>query len=98
MALSKVTVIDKVEFLGDTGHIQVREAIRVMEDGEILSQKFHRYVVEPDADITDQPALIKNIHGAAVSAEHIDKAKLRKKKEMRDALKDQAAREADTTV
>jgi len=46
MALSKVTVVDKIEVL-EKGHVQVRTATRVLEDGVELSSSFHRHVVEP---------------------------------------------------
>ena len=46
MALSKVTVIDKIEVL-EKGNVQVRTATRVLEDGVELSSSFHRHVVEP---------------------------------------------------
>jgi hypothetical protein len=46
MALSKVTVVDKIEVL-EKGHVQVRTATRVMEDGVELSSSFHRHVVSP---------------------------------------------------
>ena len=46
MALSKVTVVDKIEVL-ELGQVQVRTATRVLEDGVELSSSFHRHVVEP---------------------------------------------------
>ena len=46
MALSKVTVVDKIEVL-EKGQVQVRTATRVLEDGVELSSSFHRHVVEP---------------------------------------------------
>ena len=46
MALSKVTVVDKIEVL-EKGSVQVRTATRVLEDGVELSSSFHRHVVEP---------------------------------------------------
>ena len=46
MALSKVTVVDKIEVL-EKGHVQVRTATRVMEDGVELSSSFHRHVISP---------------------------------------------------
>ena len=46
MALSKVTVVDKIEVL-ELGQVQVRTAIRVLEDGVELSSSFHRHVIEP---------------------------------------------------
>ena len=52
MALTKQTITDKIESVRAKDHyvLQVREAIQVLEDGELLSQKFHRYVLNPDAD------------------------------------------------
>ena len=46
MALSKVTVVDKIEVL-EKGQVQVRTATRVLEDGVELSSSFHRHVVAP---------------------------------------------------
>jgi hypothetical protein len=46
MALTKETVIDKIEVL-ELGPVQVRTATRIKEDGVQLSQAFSRHVVEP---------------------------------------------------
>jgi len=46
MALTKETVVDKVEVL-EMGQVQVRTATRVKEDGAVLSSSFHRHVIEP---------------------------------------------------
>ena len=52
MELTKQTITDKIESVRVQDHyvLQVREAIQVLEDGNLLSQNFHRYVLEPDAD------------------------------------------------
>ena len=52
MALTKQTVTDKIETVKAQDHyvLQVREAVQVLEDGNLLSQNFHRYVLNPDAD------------------------------------------------
>ena len=69
MALSKVTVVDKIEVL-EKGQVQVRTATRVMEDGVELSSSFHRHVVEPstkdgdtwgDTDISGEDARVQAI-------------------------------------
>ena len=69
MALSKVTVIDKIEVL-EKGQIQVRTATRIMEDGVVLSSSFSRHVVEPstkasgswaDTDISGEDARVQAI-------------------------------------
>jgi len=48
MALTKVTVEDKIEIL-ELGQIQVRTATKVFEDDVELSQSFHRHTVVPSA-------------------------------------------------
>ena len=52
MSLTKQTITDKIESLRVQDHyvLQVREAIQVLEDGNVISQNFHRYVLNPDAD------------------------------------------------
>ena len=62
MVLTKQTITDKIESVRvqDYYVLQVREAIQVLEDGNLLSQNFHRYVLNPDADtstITDATVL-----------------------------------------
>jgi len=44
--LEKVVVIDKVEIL-ESGHIQVRQATKIMEDNVELARTFHRHVLSP---------------------------------------------------
>lgn len=46
MALTKETVVDKIEVL-EMGQVQVRTATRVKEDGAVLSTSFHRHSLEP---------------------------------------------------
>ena len=53
MALTKQTVTDKIEIVGEFSHIQVREATRIIEDGNIISQSYHRYVVSPGETSSD---------------------------------------------
>ena len=62
MALTKQTIVDKAETVKVQDHycIQIREAVQVLEDGQVISQNFHRYVLQPDADtstITDPVVL-----------------------------------------
>lgn len=54
MALTKQTIIDKAETVKIQNYycIQVREAVQVLEDGNVISQNFHRYVLNPDADVS----------------------------------------------
>ena len=63
MALSKETVVDKIEVL-ESNAIQVRSAIRVLEDGEMLSQSYHRHVIEQGADLTNEDPKVVAIANA----------------------------------
>ncbi len=62
MSLEKQTITDKIETVKVLDHyaLQVREAVQIIESGKLLSQNFHRYVLNPDADtsaITDPVVL-----------------------------------------
>ena len=63
MALSKVTVVDKIEVL-EKGQVQVRTATRVLEDGVELSSSFHRHVVVPSVKTGE----VKNDAGEITTA------------------------------
>ena len=72
MALTKETVVDKIEVL-EMGQVQVRTATRVKEDGAVLSSSFHRHVVEPstktgdtwaDTDISGEDARVQAVANA----------------------------------
>jgi hypothetical protein len=54
MAITKQTQIGKIEVVGQYKSVQVRTDIVVMEDGEELSRKYHRHVLAPDADISNE--------------------------------------------
>ena len=64
MALTKETVVDKIEVL-ESGAIQVRQVTRVLEDGEVLSQSYHRHVLSPGDDLTNQSPKVIAIATAA---------------------------------
>ncbi len=66
--LSKLSVIDKVEVL-ENGVIQVRTANRIMEDGVMLSQSYHRHVVTPVDDYSTQDDKVKAICAATFTPE-----------------------------
>ena len=58
--LTKITVIDKMEVLS-AGHVQVRQATRTMEDGKVIAQQFHRYVVSPGDDYSKRDAKVQAV-------------------------------------
>lgn len=54
MTLTKKTIVDKAETVNSGDHycIQVRERNQILEDGQEISSSFHRYVLQPDADVS----------------------------------------------
>ena len=64
MALTESTKIDQIEVVGDW-NIQVRQATIIERDGEFVSRTFHRWVLTPDMDISDQEQKVKDICNAA---------------------------------
>ena len=52
MALTKVTVVDKIEVI-ENGVVQVRTVTRIKEDGVELSSSFHRHSLEPSSQTGD---------------------------------------------
>jgi hypothetical protein len=71
MALTKQTVIDKIE-VTENGIVQVRQATRIMEDGVQLSQSYHRWTIAPGQDYADQDAKVKAICDATHTEEVIE--------------------------
>lgn len=69
MALEKRTITDKVEVVGEFSHVQVREAVQVLEDGQVISQNYHRYVVSPGEDVSNRDAKVQAICAAVHTTE-----------------------------
>jgi hypothetical protein len=69
MALEKRTITDKVEVVGEFSHVQVREAVQVLEDGQVISQNYHRYVVSPGEDVSNRDAKVQAIVAAVHTAD-----------------------------
>ena len=69
--LTKQIVIDKIEILED-GQIQIRQATKIIEDGIELSKSYHRWVLAPGQDITNQVDKVKNIANVVWTQEVID--------------------------
>ena len=64
MAITKEKVIDQIT-VTENGIVLYREATRIMEDGEQLSQTYHRSSLTPGQDLTGQPANVVAICNAA---------------------------------
>lgn len=73
MSLEKTMSIDKIEIL-ESGHIQVRRATKIMEDGEEISKAYYRYVLNPGDSLEGQEkkviAIAKAIWTDEVVASH----------------------------
>jgi hypothetical protein len=76
MALTKEVVADKIEVVtgqkeDDDGNmvdftsVQVRTATRIVEDGAVISQSYHRHVIQSDDDYSSEPANVQAICVAA---------------------------------
>ena len=64
MALTKEQVIDKIE-ITENSVVQVRQATKIIEDGNELSKSYHRWTIAPGQDYSDQPDNVKAICAVA---------------------------------
>jgi hypothetical protein len=71
MALTERTEEDKIEIVGTFKHVQVRTATIIERDGEEISRSFHRHVVQPGDDITNESAEVQAICAAVHTADII---------------------------
>jgi DNA-binding transcriptional LysR family regulator len=70
MAITKEKVIDQIT-VTENGIVLYREATRIMEDGEQLSQTYHRTSLTPGQDLTGQPDNVVAICNVAWTSEVI---------------------------
>ena len=70
MAITKETVVDQIT-VTENGIVLYREATRIMEDGNQLSQTYHRTSLTPAQDLTGIPANVVAICNVAWTAEVI---------------------------
>ena len=68
MAITKEKVIDQIT-VTENGIVLYREATRIMEDGQQLSQTYHRTSLTPAQDLTGQPANVVAICNVAWTPE-----------------------------
>jgi hypothetical protein len=60
MSLEKVISVDLIEVV-ENGSIQVRTKTAIKEDGVEISSKFHRHVVAPGQDYSQEDAKVQAI-------------------------------------
>jgi hypothetical protein len=70
MSLTKTTVVDQITAT-ENGIILYREATRIMEDGNQISQTYHRSSLTPAQDLTGVPANVVAICNTVWTAECI---------------------------
>jgi len=63
MALTETTEQDKIEIVGEFKHVQVRTATVIKRDGVEISRTYHRHVVAPDSDISNESVEVQAICG-----------------------------------
>jgi DNA-binding transcriptional LysR family regulator len=68
MALTKTTVVDQIT-VTENGIVLYREATRIMEDGNQISQTYHRTSLTPAQDLTGVPANVVAICNLTWTAE-----------------------------
>lgn len=70
MALEKIVKVDLVEVI-ENGCVQVRTKTSIMEDGKQISGTYHRHVVVPGQDYSQEDARVQAICAATHTAEVI---------------------------
>jgi len=70
MSLTKTTTVDQIT-VTENGIILYREATRIMEDGNQISQTYHRSSLTPAQDLTGVPANVVAICNTVWTAEVI---------------------------
>lgn len=68
MALTEKIEIDQIEIVADW-NVQVRQATIIEKNGEQISRTFHRWILTPDMDISDQEQKVQDIANAAWTPE-----------------------------
>ena len=74
MALTKSVTADKIEVItnpnengADETSVQVRTATKVLEDGAVISQSYHRHVIQSGDDWSSEPSNVQAICNAVFS-------------------------------
>ena len=60
MALEKQEVVDLIEAT-ENGVVQVRTATRIVDDGNVISNSYHRHVIAPGEDYSQEDSRVQDI-------------------------------------
>ena len=77
MALSKVVEVEAITVLS-SGHVEVREVTKVMDDGKVIGKEYRRYVVEPGDEFGDKVKEVKDICSLTQTPEKVAAHRTRK--------------------
>ena len=69
--LVKKVVIDSINAIR-TGHIQVRTATLILDDGKEIGKTYHRHVIAPDQDTSKEDPRVQAIANIIHTKEVID--------------------------
>lgn len=58
--LEKTTIVDKIEVL-ENGCVQVRAAIRIVDNNKIIASSFHRHVIAPGDDYSNEDPKVQAV-------------------------------------
>jgi len=75
MALTKRATADKIEVISrqkeeeggtvvEVTSVQVRTATKILEDGAVISQSYHRHVIQSGDDYSSEPANVQAVCAA----------------------------------
>ena len=70
MAITKETVVDQVT-VTENGIVLYREATRIIEDGKVLTQTYHRTSLTPGQDYSAEEPRVQAVCSAVHTAECI---------------------------
>lgn len=68
--IEKQTVVDQIT-VTESGIVIYREATRIIEDGKLLTQTYHRTSLTPGQDLIGQPEKVQAIANTAWTSEVI---------------------------
>jgi hypothetical protein len=72
MSLTKETIIDQIS-IDEYGSLMIREATKILDDGEEVSRTYHRSSIRPGGDLTGQPSSVVAIANTAWTPEVLAK-------------------------
>lgn len=68
MSLEKVSIVDRIEVV-ENGSVQVRTKTAILENGAQISGTYHRHVIAPGDDYSNETARVQAICKAAHTEE-----------------------------